>query len=146
MSLLSIDDNEHCLTFKCQCQFGLWYQSTMTFPHKEIGNRKIQASNLIFFGFLCFRQKYLHFHFVKSSCFSLWPTAARREHLVYSKDFLCVCDRFVWSFSYIYVIFVRLGSFTTYVSGARMRQRTRRTSRGSAAPSALLDTFSQKTR
>ena len=24
---------------------------------------------------------------------SLWPTAARREHLVYSKDFLCVCDR-----------------------------------------------------
>ena len=25
--------------------------------------------------------------------FSLWPTAARREHLVYSKDFLCVCDR-----------------------------------------------------
>jgi len=24
---------------------------------------------------------------------SLWPTAARREHLVYSKDFLCTCDR-----------------------------------------------------
>ena len=24
---------------------------------------------------------------------SLWPTAARRENLVYSKDFLCSCDR-----------------------------------------------------
>jgi hypothetical protein len=24
---------------------------------------------------------------------SLWPTAARREHLIYSKDFLCTCDR-----------------------------------------------------
>jgi len=24
---------------------------------------------------------------------SLWPTAARRENLIYSKDFLCTCDR-----------------------------------------------------
>ena len=24
---------------------------------------------------------------------SLWTTAARRENLVYSKDFLCTCDR-----------------------------------------------------
>ena len=34
-------------------------QCTMRFPLLEIVNRKIQASSLIFFRFICFRQKYL---------------------------------------------------------------------------------------
>ncbi len=32
--------------------------------------------------------------FYVSSPDSLWTTAQRREHLVYSKDFICNCDRY----------------------------------------------------